>query len=405
MKKMMKFHLTLLSLLLVFAAATGSAWALTASNTRIINSARLTYNDGTSVKFVDAIPVEVTVTLLPGTPTVTRGPDQSTLYTGPNTPLVNTFTITASNTNGPDDYSLTPAIIATTNATGEGITLTSPASPVRLGATVTLSGSTATVLVVPTDGNGDSLINDIAVNDWVVVNNDTANPRQVSAISDTGTGTSTITVAPALAAGIPGVGLLVGEQQTVTVTVNSGTITTAGQNIVITKELTIASTTDPTKTATAGPITDTYTSGLASLRKFVRNITTPAAGGTIYSYPALGTDYYLTGITAKPGEVLEYILEAGNSGTGEITVAAITDTLPIAYVALRTGAYSGGTDITYFNESGIASFLTSAAGDDAASFASPVLTVNVGTGANVGAGGTLASGATVRVLYRVTVNP
>jgi hypothetical protein len=405
MNQKFKMQLILFSLALFFAASAGSAWALTASNTRIINNASLSYNDGTSNITVNAVPVMVTVTLLPGQPTVSPGPDQSTAYTGANTPLINTFTITASNTNGPDSYSLTPAIIATINATGSSVLLTSPSSPVTLGATVTLSGSTATVLVVPADGNNDSAVNGIAVNDWVVVNNDTANPRQVSAISDNAAGTSTITVAPALASGIPGAGLLVGEQQTVTVTVQSGTITTVGSSIVITKQLTIASMTDPTMTATAGPITDTYFSGLATLRKYVRNITTPAAGGTIYSYPAAGTDYYLTGITAQPGEVLEYILVAENSGTGNVTAAAINDSLPTTYVSLATGAYAGSTDITYFNESGIASYLTSGAGDDTATYASPTLTVNVGTGATSAAGGTIASGATVRVLYRVTVNP
>jgi len=402
MKNIFRINFSLFCLLLILAAFTGSAWALTASNTQIINNASLTYNDGTVTRTVNALPVVVTVSLLPGTPTVTNGPDQTTPYTGPNTPLTNTFTITASNTNGPDTYSLTPAITATVNATGSGVTLTSPTSPVLLGATVTLSGCTTTSLNVPSDGVSGPAVNGIANGDTIVVGPDVAT---VNTVTNTGSGIATITLNGTGLSAAPGAGLLVGEQQTVTVTVDSGTITTVGQNIVITKHLTIASTTDPTKTATSTDITDTYTNGLATLNKYVRNITTPAAGGTIYSYPAAGTDYYLTGITAKPGEVLEYILVAYNSGTGNVTVAAITDALPTTFVSLRTGAYPGTTDFTYYNESNVASYLTAASGDDAATYAAPTLTINVGTGATSGAGGTIASGATVRALYRVTVNP
>jgi uncharacterized repeat protein (TIGR01451 family) len=177
---------------------------------------------------------------------------------------------------------------------------------------------------------------------------------------------------------------------------------------VITKQLTIASTTDPTKTANTSltPTTDTYTSGLATLAKYVRNVTaipTMTGTGTKYTYNLI--DYWPSGITAKPGEVLEYILVANNSGSASVSAAAITDTLPTTYVSLKTGAYTGSTDFTYYNESNVASYLTAASGDDAATYASPTLTINVGTGATFGAGGNIAAGATVRALYRVTVNP
>jgi hypothetical protein len=409
-KQLFGIKISLLCLVGLFAMTPLSAWALTASNTQIINNASMSYNDGTSTKTATATPVIVTVSLVPGQPTVTKGPDQSTPYTGANTPLTNTFTITASNTNGPDTYSLTPAITATINATGSSVVLASPASPVKLGATVVLSGSTTTVLNVPSDGNlpnapaynSDGEVNGIAVGDWIVLNGDTANPRQVTAITDPASGVATITVGSAFASS-PAAGQLVAEQKTVTVTVLSGTITAAGSSIVITKHLTITSTTDPTKTATSTDITDTYTSGLATLNKYVRNFTTPAAGtGTVYTYNAI--NYYPSGITAKPGEVLEYILVANNSGSGSVSAAAITDTLPITYVSLKTGAYPGSTDFTYYNESNVASYLTAAGGDDAATYASPTLTINVGTGATSALGGTIASGATVRALYRVTVN-
>lgn len=414
MKQNFGINITLLCLVGLFAMAPASAWALTAANTQIINNASMSYNDGTSTKTAVAVPVMVTVSLIQGQPTVTKGPDQTTPYTGINTPLTNTFTITASNTNGPDTYSLTPAITATLNATGSSVTVASitplsgpQTSPVLLGATVTLVGSTATVLNVPADDNsGDSQVNGIAVGDWIVVNGDSANPRQVSAISDPATGTATMTVSPALTDGAPAAGLLAAEQKTVTVTVNSGTITTAGQSIIITKHLTITSTTDPTKTAVTTDITDTYTSGLATLAKYVRNVDrVPTMTGTGVKLTYNAIDYWPSGITAKPGEVLEYILVASNSGTGSVSASAITDTLPTTYVTLKTGVYAGLADFTYYNESNTPSYLTAAAGDDAATFATPTLTINVGSGATSALGGTIASGAAVRALYRVTVNP
>src|SRR6185369_3649231 len=113
MKQLFRININLLCLLGLFAMTPLSAWALTASNTQIVNSASMSYNDGTGVKTANALPVTVTVTLVPGQPTVSKGPDQSTPYASANTPLTNTFTIIASNTNGPDTYTLTPAITAT----------------------------------------------------------------------------------------------------------------------------------------------------------------------------------------------------------------------------------------------------------------------------------------------------
>jgi hypothetical protein len=408
MKQQINLTIALLSLAALFAVTPYSAWALTAANTQIVNNASLTYNDGVIARTANAVPVIVTVTLVPGTPIVSKGPDQTTPYIGTDTQLTNTFTVTASNTNGPDSYSLTPAIIAATNASGASLTLTSPASPAVLGATVTLAGSTATVLNVPADGNsGDSQVNGIAVNDLIVVNNDLANPRLVTAITDNASGTSTITVAPALTGGAPGAGVLVAEQKTVTVTLKSGTITTAGQSIVITKQLTIKSTTDPSKSAdtSATPTTDTYTNGKLNLSKYVRNVDRlPTMTGTGTKYTYNSNDYWPAGITAKPGETLEYILVGSNAGTGSVAAANIADMLPTSYVTLKLLAYNGSSaDFTYDNN-GTISYLTAASGDDQATYAAPNLSVNVGTGSSFASGGNIPINGVIRVLYQVSVN-
>ena len=77
-----------------------SAQANMASNTQITNAAHLSYFDGTATQTADSS-VTVTVTLVQVAPTITKGPDQSTPYTGVDTQLNNTFTVVAQ-ANGPD---------------------------------------------------------------------------------------------------------------------------------------------------------------------------------------------------------------------------------------------------------------------------------------------------------------
>lgn len=390
-----------------------AAQANMASNTQIKNAAHLSYNDGAAVRTADSY-VIVTVSLVPSAATDVKGSDQTTEYTGTDTTLNNTFTITAT-ANGLDTYTLTPNLVSGTNETGASLTLSSPSSPVSLGATVTLAGSTTTVLNVPSDGTADSVVNGIAAGATVVVNiggTDYERTVAVGGVTDPGgSGVATITLTVALPS-VPAVGTLVAERKIVTVLVKSGTMAASpgpGTNIVITKTLTITSTTDVSKTATSGTVTDTYTSGLATFAKYVRNVTHPiVGGGATTSYG--GNTYYTTGVTAKPDpvtpDVLEYIVLVTNSGTGNISSCVVTDTIPVSYVNFNTTPYNSNTDaFTYVNESNAVSYLTAGTTDDAGQFVSPTVTVNVGTGAGIppAAGGTIAAGNTVKVLYQVTV--
>jgi uncharacterized repeat protein (TIGR01451 family) len=188
---------------------------------------------------------------------------------------------------------------------------------------------------------------------------------------------------------------------TITVPVKSGTILNGGQSIVITKHLTVASVADPTKTITSADVTDTYTSGAATFTKYVRNVTNAIVGVTDLQFPAgSGPHYYRTGVTAKTGEVLEYLIVVANSGTGPISAAVVTDGLPVTYAN-----YNAGT-IIYYDESNTSHALTDLPADDAGKWASPTITVNIGgvTPPTLpAAGGTIVAGATVHVVYRVTV--
>jgi uncharacterized repeat protein (TIGR01451 family) len=384
-----------------FMLSAAPVWANMAANAQIVNQVTISYYSG-SVAMTATSSITITVSLVPSAPIVLKGADQTTQYTGVDTPLNNTFTITAT-ANGPDTYLLTPNLTGTANETGASPSITSPASPVTLGASVVLADSThtstATTIYVPSDGTADSVVNGIQADDWVVVGTNSA--VQVQSVTDPGgSGIATIVLKTALGQGAPTAGTLVAEQKTVTVNVKSGTITTYGASIVITKTLTAASTSGSKPSTTSDTVTDTFTSGLVSFTKYVRNVTTSAAGtGTVYSYNSV--NYYSGGVAANPGNILEYVLVAINTGTGYVSSSVITDGLPTNYFSLNTREYSGNTDITYVNDAGVASYLTVSA---QGSYFAPNLTVNVGTGATSSSGGTIASGKSVLVLYQMTVN-
>jgi uncharacterized repeat protein (TIGR01451 family) len=152
-------------------------------------------------------------------------------------------------------------------------------------------------------------------------------------------------------------------------------------------------------------MTDTFTSGIASLTKFVRNVTIPVVGTNPFVYNA--TTYYQSGVTAKPGDTLEYILVASNSGTSPVTASVITDVLPTAYVALKLAAYgASGQDIKYVSDTSAVSLLTAVSDADQAAYTggSSTLTVNIGTGATNSAGGSIPAAKAEFVLYQVTIN-
>ena len=402
MKRIKTIILAQLALLGILLCISAPAWANLAANTQIINAAQLSYWDGVKTEYAYAS-VTVTVSLVPAAPTIVPGPPQTTSYNGSGTTLTDSFTITAGS-NGPDTYNLSAAVSASTNTSGP--TATPTAATVVLGATVTTVGSTGLVIVVPADGNSsDGKVNGIAIGATVVINGQN---RTVANISDNASGTSTITLNAILSSGyVPGAGVLVAEQKVVSTSVTAGTITVSGTDVTVSDTLTATSGSGTGPATLSGSVLNTFTSGIATLTKYVRNVSAASGTGTPYAYG--GNNYYLAGVTAKPGEVLEYVLEATNtSSSGSVSASVVTDALPTSYVTLKTGVYSGGKDITYVDETPTAHYLTAGAGDDAATYAAPNLTVNVGGAIPAippAAGGTIPATKSVLVLYQVTVNP
>jgi len=403
-----KPYFCLLCLVMLLAASAGRAWANTAANTQIINQAQLSYNDGSGTKTATA-GVTVTVSLVPSPVTVEVGSAQSTSYNGAGTTLTDSYTLTAT-ANGPDTYTLGSAVTGSTNTSAP--TATATGATATLGATVTALGSTTTVIVVPSDGVSDGKVNGIGAGDTVKIGSDV---RTVQSVTDNATGTSTIVLSSPLTSA-PGSGVVVGQQKVVTVSVTAGTIGSGGTDVQVSANLTVTSQTVPNPAvASATAIINTYTSGVATLAKYVRNVTTASGSGSPVNYNSVS--YYLSGVTAKPGDTLEYLLVATNSSTtAAVSASVITDLLPVDYVTMKTGVYGGANkDVTYVNETGTASQLSAAADADAATYnatfdttqnaAKGKLTVNVGQGATNLTGGSIPASSNVKVLYQVTVKP
>ena len=392
----------LLSIIVLFFLFTlcvhvGRAMADVAANAQIINQATLSFDDGSGagIQTVNAS-VTVTVAHVPGIPTIDSPADGTVAYAGASTPLDFTYTITA-NGNGPDTYTINSTIFSQTNNGGSGSVVVPP--PINLGASITTGGSTVSVLQVPSDGANDGAVNGIAVGDMVVVNGE---PREVSAINDLASGTASITLLTALSAA-PGIGVPVLEQGSFTITVNSGTVITSGSDIVVTVD------TDASSTAGASPsdqVIATYTSGIATLTKYVRNVTNANGTTGLRSFTVNGfpNNYYTGGVTGAPGDTLEYLLLVDNTSAGDVTDCTIDDVLPTAFVTLVADAYAGGNEVVYVDNAGAETPLSQESDADAAIIAGANLTVNVGSGATSASGGTVGSSESVFIVYQVTIN-
>lgn len=387
----------LLSIAAALLFSTTSAQAATlAANTQIINTATLTYNDG-AVKTSQATAV-VLYALVQSNPTINLGPAPTPIpYAGPTSNLNNTFVLT-NNSNGMDSFDLVTNITGSTNTSGAGATITSPASPVALGATVTSGLGTTSRLIVPYDGSTGSIttkINGLVIGKTISIGGATG--YSITAVNNSA-GSSYIDFSPAYSGNVAA-GVQVGEYVTVTVNVTAGTQNPANASLPVTvsKNLKATSITNPAITVTNGSITDTFTSGSAKLLKYVRNTTTSAPGDVAGKLNHGGHDYFQSGVPAAPNDKLEYMLFAANQGTVLVSGAGIADQLPISYVTFLTGQY-GGSDIAYENETGVITNISSTG------------LYNAGTGAlsvPVGnmPGNTISIGASVFVYYLVQVKP
>lgn len=390
----------LLALVLVLMAA-DNAWAAFAANTRITSQATLTYSDGAATRTASAA-VTVTIALVPSPPNIIGAANQSATYSGATSTINGTFTI-ISTANGPETFKLSGAVTAFSNTSGAaaGTTLAN----VTIGASILLPGSTAGSILVPSDGDlptGPAGVNEIEIGDTVVINGEA---RTVGNLVNNNDGTWTIVLSANLSA-IPAAGMLVAEQKTVPLAVTAGTIETQGTDITVSANIAAVSTATGSSYSASAPTLFTFTSGLANIFKYVRNATQAMVGATSYAYNS--QTYYATGVTGQPGDLLEYLLVAQNTGGAAISQAVVTDLLPTEYVTIKDSAYALDREITYVSETGAISTHSKAADTDLAVYdaATGILTVNVGTGASSSAGGSIAGGnSSVLILYQINIKP
>jgi hypothetical protein len=400
---MKKIPLFLFCLSLALAASAGSALANLAANTAIINTARLTFDGGSA-----NASVTVTVSLVPAQPNVTIT-DANSAYTAVNTPaLTNSVRITAT-ANGPASYTVDPSVSASTNTDLPSV---SGGAAVIIGATVSTGTSGTTYVTVPASGasGNDAPVNGIAVNDTILFTvNGNQYTKQVTSTTDNGDSTFKLNWSGAIpGADVPMAGVQVGEQTTVNLSVLPGTVQTPGTNITVTV-LAAVSTSGVADVSVSNSNANYWTtpSPNVNMTKYVRNLGAtgnPAAGtGTTYIINTVSREYFISGVTGKPGDVLEYVIVAGNTGATDLTGAAISDLVPVEFVTFRTGVY-GSDDVFYIDPDNVtATFTAAGVGANQASFVSPDLVVNVGTGAGNLLTGTIPAGKSVTVAYQVTI--
>lgn len=394
----------------------GVAFATTAANTTISNTATVNYDDsnGTAQGAINAS-VDVTVNLVEATPTLNAPGDQSVSSTS----SVDYSYIITSNANGVDTYDLTSTETAadagiTGNArvfrdSGDTANITSidlGATSVDTGVTITAAGTTN--VLVPSDGAADASLNGLVAGDTVVVNGAV---HTVASITDNASGTSTLELNGNGADNAVTVGMQIGERGsfifrvTPTTTVDSDTVT----NQVDAQDDAAAQAAAQDSTITTVLLVPSLT-----VTKYVRNTTSDdsGAGVCITVDTGLGEgnvqycDGSVTAVTGDPGDTLEYIIEVANAASAaQATDVVISDPVP-AYTTYTAGSMQldPGT--------GVWGALTDNADDgDGGETDSATIYIYAGSGGDdtaagvgSGAGGSVNGGATTLGAFRVTID-
>lgn len=314
------------------------------------------------------------------------------------------YTVTGT-ANGLDTYDITNASVDTNM---DGAPTFGGATTIALGGTTVAAdiAASATSFTVPYDGTDDSVVNGIAVGDFIVLDpTGTAELAEVTAIDEStgaASNVSTITVAAALTNAFSAA-VVIGEQGTATITVTTDSVTTppSGTHNVTT---TYTSQTTPAATSNNDVLYTVFRAAL-DVTKYVRNVTTANGTGTAQAFG--GETYYDSGVNGNPGEVMEYLVLVSNpAGYADADNIVVSDPIPqfTTYVAssIQLDANGGGLVAQDDSDSG-----------DAAEFDAGANTVYVYAGAggtdgaagfNNGTGGTLSAAETSAVVFQVTID-
>jgi hypothetical protein len=217
----------------------------------------------------------------------------------------------------------------------------------------------------------------------------------------------------------------------VVVTIGAITAGSTGQTVVTAQAETV--TNQGSNQSGTVPVTIVIAGANLDIHKFVRNISTPAAGTTGSAYDVLtmgGNTFYSSGITALPGETLEYAILMINLG-GEVKDVVATDpSVTFTVYTTTTGAGTLTDGIVLYSAADITSEDCDTGGDtcqvtglpagvsnaddtlatpsDIGGITGGVVTIYAGTGGNEAAagdkGGNIATGKVSAATYRVVVD-
>lgn len=363
--------------LAMLAAPASAALQGSAGNTIIRNRVSVAYNDaGGAAQTAVTATVDITVTTVNVAPTiltVTPSPG-STGATGA-TQVYAVEIVT--NSNGPGTITLAGADGSATNI---ALSVTTPAvqAPgfVFLGATIldptdakigvaqNVAAGGSITFNIPNDGGvpsdsattggatGNGIVNALTSGDSVYIYDGTTYRGKftVTAVTDNavGAGTtaafSTITLQNSTAGAIaftPAYGWMIVETKSLNVTVTQGTVTVPSNPASWVTTL----------TGTMGgqngsnTVTTNATSGLLTVTKYVRNVTLPVVGGVPVTPPINGgaATFYQTGVSGKPGDIMEYLYVINNTGLGTVKAVVATDPVP-TYTTLHSSSAAYGVD-------------------------------------------------------------
>jgi hypothetical protein len=348
-----------LALVAVTLLATSQVFANLAATHIIRNEVSVDFSDAANV-FVATVTAstDITVNLVAAAPDAVLDAGASSALSAVSTNGTATliFNVT-SNANGLDTYEMESEAF-TGGASSNGESVTSGPNTVALGgstATATLTtfdttdqtnGTAAgTAIVVPADNDGsDANINGFAQGDLIVLGTDSGTFDIVCTVNDLtqptagneANATATIWVdqcsvgtAHTLAAGDQ-----LGERGTITVDITVGTV--AGT-------LNFDADIDYVGGGTGTSITQVVITVVATdlnVYKFVRNTDgtlNPACAGTALNCLVVdGATYHRSGVTANPGDTLQYAILLFNAGTSAVKVIQVTDDIA-AFTTFDTG--------------------------------------------------------------------
>lgn len=401
-----------------------TADANTAANTTVRNTVTVNYADaGATAQPAISDEVDVTVQLVAATPSISiptdpaQTPGDQTI--APSSTATYSYAL-FSNANGPDTYTL--SVASSVNAGGVTASSNSVApGSLTLGATTVISyvnpvGLTY-VLTVPSDQSAplspDNIVNGIASGEDVVVSGVRCD---VTAVGDSGTeatgaitnSTISVTCDSAIA---PALGTVVGEMQTFSLTADPTGWTAPGPGTITVTVSAVDSA--PSAAPATTDVTVTTVEQLLSVTKFVRNVTSPAAGAGTTASDGTST-FYESGIVGAPGNRLEYLVVVTNTSTSNnATDVVISDPVPAFTTFTNAGACLNS--LAVINNAGTVTTVMDTENNDAGEVQSNTIYLypggvthgddtDGGTGNSNGDGGTLAPGQVAKGRFCVSID-